>query len=264
MTKRPWYKRYPSNWLSGVMGLSAEERGVYDTIIDLLYDRGAPIPDDDKELARITGCSSIRRYRAVKARLVSLRKVTVADGLVSNPRFERDLPASEDEAEKFAESGRRSGEVRRRNGERSGQTTPEPPPITQPELFETKGLAEKGLEHTRDQRLETREGSKSGRAKRRAPRAMVRPDWSPNDRDLAYARSKHFDEPKVAEMVRRFVNHHRSRGTLIADLAATWETWCDNEVKFTKRDGERVGRRGASGPSIYDIAAGRQLDGGNR
>lgn len=74
MKAYPWYKRYPANALQGKLNLNPAQKGVYDTIIDLCYDRGGPIEEDVKELGRLCGCST-RYYRARMAELIKLEKV---------------------------------------------------------------------------------------------------------------------------------------------------------------------------------------------
>ena len=50
--KQPWFKFYTSEWISGVGTLSAAERGVYVTLLAMMYDKEAPIDRDDTRLAR--------------------------------------------------------------------------------------------------------------------------------------------------------------------------------------------------------------------
>ncbi|MGH6792168.1 MAG: DUF1376 domain-containing protein [Methyloceanibacter sp.] len=85
-TSRPWYKRYPAHYLAGTYRLTAEEKGVYSTLLDLMYDRGGPIEDDAKELARICGCST-RRFNTIKRDLALTHgKLVLRDGLIINER----------------------------------------------------------------------------------------------------------------------------------------------------------------------------------
>lgn len=72
--KFPWYKRYASDALTGKLGLDPAQKGVYDTLIDLCYDRNSAIVDDDVELARLCGCSR-RLYRALRDQLIEKGKV---------------------------------------------------------------------------------------------------------------------------------------------------------------------------------------------
>ena len=40
----PWFKFYPSDWLGGTRGLTAEETGVYITMIAMMYEAGGGLP----------------------------------------------------------------------------------------------------------------------------------------------------------------------------------------------------------------------------
>lgn len=223
MSRRPYYKRYPSDWLAGVMVLSAEQRGVYDTIIDLLYDRGRPIKDDPKELARICGCSSPRHFRTVRDRLVELGKIARVDGTITNARFERER----------AKDGGDSGEKHPEKSQESGRSE-------RTDLFNNNDLGPP-IPESRVQKPE----SKSQRA-REVP---IDPAWQPNENDAAYAAERGFDQRQIAELRESFVDHHLKKGTEWVDWSAAWRTWVRNEVKFNQqrqRGNHEANRPGAA------------------
>lgn len=62
----PFYRRYHSDALRGMSKLTLEQRGAYDLVLDMTYENGGPIDDDDAHLARQANCSP-RKWRAVKA-----------------------------------------------------------------------------------------------------------------------------------------------------------------------------------------------------
>ena len=86
----PWFRFFPSDWISGVSGLSAAERGVYVTILAIIYDHGKSIARDDARLARMCGLPTPGFTRAVEA-LLSLGKLTETDGLIFNDRAKNEL-----------------------------------------------------------------------------------------------------------------------------------------------------------------------------
>ena len=79
-----WYKRFPSDFLNGVARLTAEERGVYASLIDMMYDEGGSIPymadarpdqpGSPSRLASTCGCST-RRFNIILKRLINDEKV---------------------------------------------------------------------------------------------------------------------------------------------------------------------------------------------
>lgn len=87
----PYHRRYHQDALQGYMGLTLEERGAYTTILDLIYDRGGPIPNSERWLAGVMDCS-IRKARALVSRLLTLQKIYLtAEGKISNHRCEDEI-----------------------------------------------------------------------------------------------------------------------------------------------------------------------------
>jgi len=82
-----WYKRCGADFIHGTMSLSLEEKGAYSLCLDLIYDRGGPIPDDARWLSGVCGVS-IRKWNALRERLIEAGKIYVALGLLSVPAFD--------------------------------------------------------------------------------------------------------------------------------------------------------------------------------
>jgi uncharacterized protein YdaU (DUF1376 family) len=119
-----FYKRDPDAALAGMVELSLEERGAYNTIIDLLYSRDGDLPDDDERLRLMVRCHG-NQWRAVKAKLISKGKIWVEDGKIKARRVDEVLA----EAKAFSEKQRaiRVGKVREKSGKSPGKV---------PEIFE--------------------------------------------------------------------------------------------------------------------------------
>lgn len=85
-----WYKRDPDAALAGMAELTLQERGAYNTILDLLYARDGNLPDDDTVLPRMIGCHA-NEWRAVKAKLIARGKIWAVDGKLTAKRVETEL-----------------------------------------------------------------------------------------------------------------------------------------------------------------------------
>lgn len=86
----PWYKRDVDAWRGGTRGMSLELRGFYSELLDAMWDRQAPIPNDESKIAMMVGCNK-RTVRKLLPQLVALGKVVeTADGL-SNARMAREI-----------------------------------------------------------------------------------------------------------------------------------------------------------------------------
>ena len=68
---RPWYRRFPDNFIGGTASLTLEEKGAYSLVLDLMYVRGGPIPDEPRYIAGVCNCS-VRKWNAIRQRLLDL------------------------------------------------------------------------------------------------------------------------------------------------------------------------------------------------
>jgi uncharacterized protein YdaU (DUF1376 family) len=76
---------YPSDWLAGTRGLSAEETGVYITLVCRMYEMAGPIERDDARLSRLCGCKSKPAFVRALDYLISEGKITeTPDGLFND------------------------------------------------------------------------------------------------------------------------------------------------------------------------------------
>jgi uncharacterized protein YdaU (DUF1376 family) len=113
--RNDWHPRYHRDALEGMRSLSLEERGAYTTLLDLMYERGGGVPDDDRFVAGHMGCST-RLWRSIRDRLISAGKISVQDGLIVNARAIEELRSQAVRARKRAESGAKGGRTPRQNG----------------------------------------------------------------------------------------------------------------------------------------------------
>jgi len=81
----PYYKRFPRDFLEGIIGLSFEEKGAYGIVLDLIYMRDGSLPDDPRYIAGQLGCS-VRMWSKIKLSLVEKGKLSIHDGVISNFR----------------------------------------------------------------------------------------------------------------------------------------------------------------------------------
>lgn len=148
LSTRPWYKRFPGDFIAGTLSLSLEEKGAYSICLDLIYDRGGAIPDDPHWLSRVCGCS-VRKWKVIRQTLITHGKLFEKDGTLNNKRAVKQAENEAKEARIFSE-----------NGVKGSRKTNEKKAIEK----EINGLAEKGPEkterHTRSQILDNKKINK--------------------------------------------------------------------------------------------------------
>lgn len=109
VSARPYHKRYHSDALSGFMPLTLEERGAYQTLLDMMYDRGGPLLDNERLLAGYMNCS-IRKWRALRESLIAHGKIRInSDGQITNDRAEKEIENALKTSREFAENGSSGG-----------------------------------------------------------------------------------------------------------------------------------------------------------
>lgn len=110
MNKNHWHKRYHTSAITGYMGLSLEERGAYSTLLDHLYDRGAPLPGNIRLIAGLLDVS-VRKATAVLNSLVEKGKITrLPDGRLTNDRFAKEVEIVSKTSDHMAEIGKIGGD----------------------------------------------------------------------------------------------------------------------------------------------------------
>jgi Protein of unknown function (DUF1376) len=100
-----WYKHDPAAFLEGAIGLNAEERGFYITIIDLLCARDG-IGVTDELVYKAIGCNP-RTWQSIKERLARKGKIwTLEDGTLMAKRVEYVLNEARMHAERQSKRAR--------------------------------------------------------------------------------------------------------------------------------------------------------------
>lgn len=139
MSKVRYVNWTPSDWLAGTRGLLTQRQlAVYDTVLNLIYDRGGPAPNDaayiaghfradEHETARGLAIST----RASLDRLIELGKLHVSqDGQwLTNGRAYEELGKANGRIDSAANAGIASGESRRRQARADRRLTARSPPV---------------------------------------------------------------------------------------------------------------------------------------
>lgn len=113
MSKRhiPYFDFYPSDFMSGVRGLSAIEVGVYTMMLCRIYEANGPVERNDIRLSAYCGMTEKAFSKALE-RLVSLGKLSLSDGVLSNARAEAEIYKRETKLASSKRAGKKSAEKR--------------------------------------------------------------------------------------------------------------------------------------------------------
>jgi uncharacterized protein YdaU (DUF1376 family) len=86
-----WVRFFPNDWLTGTAHLKCLEKGVYITLVALMYDNNGPIENDPKWLAGQCGLTRPAFDRALE-KLILVKKITTEDGSrLSNEKCQKTI-----------------------------------------------------------------------------------------------------------------------------------------------------------------------------
>jgi uncharacterized protein YdaU (DUF1376 family) len=107
-----WHARHHQAALDGMLSLTLEERGAYNTLLDLIYSRAGPIPDDERWLAGWMGCS-VKKWRLLRSTLLVKGKIHETDhagqAALMNARAVLEIQSASTRRRVAAESGASGG-----------------------------------------------------------------------------------------------------------------------------------------------------------
>lgn len=241
MGKLRWYKRDPVAALEGMSDLTLEEKGAYNTVLDLIYARDGKVDDDDRFIAGWLRCD-VRVWRRIKTTLLERGKLYLDAGSLRNSRADAEVSRGLSLVASASEAGKASARSKSDVKSKINAIATTTVETTVPTNSTT----------TTTSTPELRSGPRAKRARARAP---LPDDWAPTTGDIEHARERGFADQQIHAIARAFANHHRAKGNLMADWGAAWRTWCENEIKFQ-------GNRGAPANAKSGIidAADRALE----
>ena len=217
----PWFKCYPTKLLGALAAMKPMEGYVYWIVCLRIYEVGGPCADTLDALTRRCGTTKRRVSDALDSLFKAGKLERKPEG-ISNPFAERVLDDSRTLSQK--RSNATAGAVEQRA---------EIPQQNQ----NSEGLFDTRLIHQNGPDIDSRSNRRKNSSSRYSARHPMPEDWNPTEKGILYARERQFSDAKISVMVRACRDYHLKHGTLIAGevgLAATWRTWCDNEVKFSK------------------------------
>ncbi len=86
----PWIRFHLYDWISGTNGMTSEQRGIYITLLVLMYEKKAPLKTDFETLARVCHCSQ-KKFSTTVEYLIRNDKLIETDDGLWNTRVEEEL-----------------------------------------------------------------------------------------------------------------------------------------------------------------------------
>jgi uncharacterized protein YdaU (DUF1376 family) len=121
----PYYKAYPRDFIEGTIGMSFEDKGAYRLVLDLIYMQGGELPDDPRYISGLLGCT-VRKWKAIRNRLISAGKLAVCGACLTNKRAIIELETLAKLQDKKRENRARPNKNKGLQSHPSHHTEPEP------------------------------------------------------------------------------------------------------------------------------------------
>ena len=117
MAELPYVRWYMSDWLGATRGMKAAEIGIYFTLLALMYERGDPLPEDNKRLARQCGCTPKTFSNALEM-LIEDGKIDRLDSGLWNKRVQNEFIFRAEKSQQNSDAAKkRWGKVNKINDE---------------------------------------------------------------------------------------------------------------------------------------------------
>jgi len=203
----------PADWLSGCHTLTAAERGVYITLIMMMYDRAGPLTEDEGRLARACGLPTVGFSRALNA-LVDQGKIQRIEGGLFNARVGREI-----------ENVMAKSQIARANVEARWAKKP-----MKSKEFAYGGNTDVMLTNNHKP---VASSLRSDDAPKRKRGSRIADNWKP---DTEAAREIGLTESEVRQEARKFVDYWIAAPNGVKlDWDATWRNWCRRVVETRGR-----------------------------
>jgi uncharacterized protein YdaU (DUF1376 family) len=200
-----WHARYHQAALDGMLMLTLEERGAYNTCLDLIYSRRGPIPDDDRWLAGWMGCS-LRKWASLRATLIVKGKLMTVEHngtpSLTNVRAALELETQSKLSRNRAETGAKGGRKRAENLSDPSKNKD----LAQATVKLTGAQTETEQDKTEERTPNAPNGASRPKAqKARSRRVPV--EWMPRPAELSLANAEGFTPGEIEREIAKFRDH---------------------------------------------------------
>ena len=157
MSRDPWVKWYPGDYLNGVADMSPEQGWVYTIILNRIYDEQGPITLDVEKIARRCNMRPTTCLKQLDA-LIADGKLIVRDGLLINERCEKEIKSRQKVAEKSSENAKRRWDNQDENHNENNDCDMQPH-----EIGISESDASRAVPYSRSQNIDSSLRSESSR-----------------------------------------------------------------------------------------------------
>ncbi|MCZ2204015.1 DUF1376 domain-containing protein [Bartonella sp. A05] len=120
----PWIRFFPSKWLLATNGMTGTQKGVYFTLVCLMYENGKPIENDSEILARICGYS-LKTFKNTIEFLIRKKKILLSENFLWNEKVSEEIINASDKANEISQKRSEAAKARWEKQSKSNTCTTE-------------------------------------------------------------------------------------------------------------------------------------------
>ena len=232
----PFFRFYPSDFMDGVRGLSAQEVGLYTMLLCRMYEESGPIEDHPLRLSTYCGMRE-KTFTTTLEKLVALGKIKRRDGMLTNDRAEIEISDRSHDLKNAIAAGKASAEKRQQN-----------------QSNESTGV-QRAFNHTdTDTDIRDTNVSLARTARRRASKTALPENWVP---DLEKAQSLMAELDLTRDEMNYCYQQMKGHAHATDRRLANWDQGFGNWVRKAVKDGD-IGpgsrsRRNSVNGSAFDF-----------
>lgn len=238
MSESPFIPFYTSDFLGGTGGMTASTKGVYITLLCLIYEQEGPLSQRWEALARRCGCTLPAFKRAVSD-LQDDGKIDLIDGMIWSSKCEKHMAQRRERsisAKAAAEKRWQKAKENQCEGDANalrGQCKPEP----EPEIDTNVSIV----------------AASPAKTKRRKPSKQMPDDWTPDQATALRLKDQHnLTNDDLQFCYEQFRDDAHAKDKRFADWNRAFATWVRNSVNWgqigpgSKRRGNQVNGTGSA------------------
>lgn len=221
---------YPSDWLGGTARMTRMQRSVYFDVCCYNWDKAKECPPSD--LALMLG--DLDGWEKIVDLLVAAGKLyRTPDGSLGGSKAMAEAKKAFDLWERKSKGGKGGAD---KTNARRGDGTPVKSADGSPDGTRP-GVPPQNQNQNQNHIMGEAHGA-SSQPKRERKASTLLPEICPNESDrdaaIAFWREKGREDlcARLGDEVEAFRDHHRGKGTRMADWSAAWRTWRGNAPKF--------------------------------
>lgn len=221
----PYYKRFPRDFLTKTIGLTLEQKGAYSVVLDMIYMCDGRLPDDAQYIAGQLGCS-VRKWKSLRDDLVTIGKLVIENGLISNSRADKVLEETRTFRDKQAENRSRPNKNKAVQSPKTDHS--------EPDTDTDKTIAKAIVGHASAPPPTPEQPKRTSQPRSAARGSRIPANWTPTVKDYAFAQSEGMSREDINREADKFRDHWTAttgRNACKLDWEATWRNWIRSDFR---------------------------------